>query len=469
MLSRRSAATVVAALLLGACATTRRVDPDAPIAGEGIAPPAATPGTSTFGDPAAIYQRMGLLAPASPVPFVGTVRFVATARPDSTLVLVAVSMQNRALTFARDGDRYRAAYEVRAEFRQGGRVARRFEAQQLVRVATFRETGRGDESVIFQQTLPLPPGQYSVTVAVRDGGSARSASQDASITVPQLGPAGLSSPIMVYEAVARASADSAPRLVASPRATFTFGRDTAATVYLEGYGAGASLPVRVTARGDQGALLWSDTVLLAARRGALFSGVVPVPLAPLGVGRVVTLVASRTDAPATTADAALFITFGDELPVTTFEEMLSYLRFFGGGGARIDALRKAPPTGRAAAWGEFSRATDPTPSTPQNEALRDYFQRIALANARYRDEGGNGWLSDRGRVYVTVGDPDQIYQQGGGDMNARGRAQVWEYRDEGVQLVFVDQTGFGRWRLTPRGEADLRSLAQRRAPGRRAE
>ena len=468
MLSRRPAATVVAALLLGACATQRRVDPDAPIPGQGVAPPAAAAGASTFGEPAAIYQRMGLLAPAAPVPFVGAVRFVATARPDSTLALLAVSLQNRALTFVRDGDRYRAAYEVRAEFRQGGRVARRVEAQQLVQVASYRETSRGDESVIFQQTLPLPPGQYTLSVAVRDGGSARSASQDAAVTVPQLRPAGLATPVIVYEATARASADSAPRLVASPRASFTFGRDTAATVYLEGYGAGASLPVRLTARGDQGALLWADTVRLAARGGALFSGVVPVPLAPLGVGRVVTLVASRDDAPATTSDAPLFVTFGDELPVTTFEEMLSYLRFFGSR-ARIDALRKAPPTERAAAWGAFSRATDPTPSTPQNEALRDYFQRIALANARYRDEGGNGWLSDRGRVYVTVGDPDQIYQQGGVDMNARGRAQVWEYRAERVQLVFVDQSGFGRWRLTQQSEAELRALVLRRAPGRGAD
>jgi GWxTD domain-containing protein len=345
-------------------------------------------------------------------------------------------------------------------------VVRRVEADQVVRVATFRETSRGDESVIFQQTLPLAPGQYTLSLAVRDGGSARSSVQEVALVVPQLGPNTLSSPITVYEATPRLSTDSAPRIVASPRATFTFGRDTTARVYLEGYGGpstAAAVPVRLTALGDRGAQLWTDTASLA-RRGPLFSGVIPVPLAPLGVGRVVTLVARRTDSRDSTR-TPMFVTFGDELPVTTFEDMLGYLRYFGAP-SRLDALRRAPANGRAAAWAELLRATDPVPATPQNEALRDYFGRIAQANVRFRDEGGGGWLTDRGMVYVTLGDPDQIYQQGGADVNTRGRAQIWEYRDDRVQIVFVDQSGFGRWRLTPASENEFRMLARRREQSR---
>ena len=463
MMSRPLTGLLTAALLLSACAGRQRVDPNAP----GGTPPGGTPARTgaagLFADAASVYQRMGLIAPAAPVPFVGSVRYVATARPDTTLTLLAVSLQNRALTFARDNDRYRAVYEVRAEFRQGTQVVRRIEAEQVVRVATFRETSRSDESVIFQQTLPLAPGQYTLSLAVRDGGSARSSVQEATVTVPRMGPNGLSSPITVYEATPRLSTDSAPRLVASPRATFVFGRDTTARVYLEGYGVGAgagasAVPVRLTVVGDRGAQLWTDTASLA-RRGPLFSGVIPVPLAPLGVGRVVTLVAHRTDSRDSTR-APLFVSFGDELPVTTFEDMLGYLRYFSAP-ARLAALRKASPDGRAAAWGEFLRGTDPVPATPQNEALRDYFGRIAQANVRFRDEGG-GWLTDRGMVYVTLGDPDQIYQQGGVDVNTRGRAQVWEYRDDRVQLVFIDQSGFGRWRLTPSSENEFRMLARRR-------
>ena len=161
MSPRRIAGLLTATILLSACAGSRQIDPDAPDA-------RGTPQGSTRGrtgasgsglsDASGIYQRMGLIASNAPVPFVGAVRYVGTASPDTTLVLLAISLANRALTFARDDDRYRAVYEVRAEFRQGTQLARRIEAQQVVRVANFREVSRGDESVIFQQTLPLAPG-----------------------------------------------------------------------------------------------------------------------------------------------------------------------------------------------------------------------------------------------------------------------------------------------------------------------
>jgi GWxTD domain-containing protein len=462
MSSRRIASLLTAAPLLLACAGRQQIDPDEPPSLDAPRTVAGRPGgTGGVGsiDAAGIYQRMGLIVtPNAPVPFVGTVRYVATGRPDSTLALLALSMANRALTFSRDNDRYRAVYEVRAEFRQGTQPARRIEAQQEVRVASYREISRGDESVIFQQTLALAPGQYTLSLAVRDVGSARSSVQDVAITVPRFGPTSLASPVAVYEATPRASTDSAPRLVATPRSTFTFGRDTAAAVYLEGYGTGAALPLRLTLLGDRDAALWTDTVSLA-RRGALFSGLVRVPLAPLGVGRVVTLVAERSDT-RESARAPMFVSFGDELPITTFEDMLGYLRFFGPANGR-ESLRNAPAAGRAAAWAEFLRTTDPTPSTPQNEALRDYFVRVGQANARYREEGGQGWLTDRGRVYVTLGDPDQRLEQGDQTVTQRGRAQIWVYHQHGLQLVFVDQTGFGRWRLTTSSESEFESIASR--------
>jgi GWxTD domain-containing protein len=393
---RRTAGIALAALVLPACAGRQRVDPDAALDDVlGTAPDGAAllrgGAGGGFGDASAVYQRMGLLAPGAPMPFVGTVRFLAGPRPDSTLALLAVSLQNRALTFVREDDRYRAVYEVRAEFRQGARLVRRVEAQQVVRVAGFRETGRGDESVIFQQTVALAPGAYTLTVAVRDGGSARSATGEAPVTVPPLAAPGLSAPITVHEAT--------PRTRSTPRRGWWRARAppspsgaTRGRVLPRGYGADAELPVRLTARGDDGRALWTGTAPLV-RRGALLSAVVRVPLAPLGVGRVATVTAGRGDAP-DGAGTPVFVAFGDELPVTTFDEMVSYLRYFDE--ARVAALRAAPAAGRAAAWAELLRATDPAPTTPENEALRDYFGRLALANARYREEGGGGWLTDRG-------------------------------------------------------------------------
>src|SRR6202162_4647581 len=72
-------------------------------------PPAGAPAP----DVSELYRGIGLLAAPGPVAFVGKISSFASAFPDTTLVLVSISIPNRALTFTREGDRYRAPYEVK--------------------------------------------------------------------------------------------------------------------------------------------------------------------------------------------------------------------------------------------------------------------------------------------------------------------------------------------------------------------
>ena len=62
----------------------------------------------------------------------------------------------------------------------------------------------------------------------------------------------------------------------------------------------------------------------------------------------------------------------------------------------------------------------------------------------------------------ALGDPDNIHDSGLQDPNARVRQQVWEYRALRLQLVFIDQTGFGRWRLSSSGRAELENAIRRK-------
>jgi hypothetical protein len=93
--------------------------------------------------------------------------------------------------------------------------------------------------------------------------------------------------------------------------------------------------------------------------------------------------------------------------------------------------------------------------------LRDYFGRIAQANAQFREEGSHGWMTDRGRVFVTLGRPDQIFEPNVADLSQRGRTQIWDYREHRLQLLFHDQTGFGRWRMTPSSELEFEGVMRR--------
>src|SRR5262249_22148100 len=50
---------------------------------------------------------------------------------------------------------------------------------------------------------------------------------------------------------------------------------------------------------------------------------------------------------------------------------------------------------------------DPTPDTIDNEFKDDHYERIAYANEHFAS-GIPGWKTDRGRIYIMYGKPDEI-------------------------------------------------------------
>lgn len=107
-------------------------------------------------------------------------------------------------------------------------------------------------------------------------------------------------------------------------------------------------------------------------------------------------------------------------------------------------LRQAAPTDRLKAWQEFWQKKDPTPTTEENEAMVDYFKRIEYCNEHF-GKGDRGYKSDRARIYVKYGPPDQI------ESNPFERAtqpyEIWYYYNPSLQFTFVDLYGFGEYTL----------------------
>lgn len=379
------------------------------------------------------------------MPFVGNVAFLATPTNDSTNVAVAVAIANGNLTFGRETDRFRAGYTVTITLRNGAETVKQIEAHESVLVASFKEVSRLDESVIYQELLTVKPGRYNLMVNVRDDGSSKNGSDDVTLLVPALGDGTLSTPVAFARVTQRLSVDSLPRVVTNPAAMATFGRDSLIGLYVEGYSAsgGPRLPLNIAVRTQTGSTLFGDTVSIV-RRQNLYSGVLYIPVAQTGIGPVV--VSVWQNGASDTTRAPLFIGFGAEVPVASYDQMLDYLKWFTTP-AKIKALRDTAPAFRAAAWAGFVR--DNAALTGGSEALHDYFMRLNEANTRFHEEGIPGWMTDRGKVLLGLGEPDQIYEQGSTPGPTQQlHSMIWEYRSMQQQLVFNEQQEFGHWRLT---------------------
>jgi GWxTD domain-containing protein len=151
------------------------------------------------------------------------------------------------------------------------------------------------------------------------------------------------------------------------------------------------------------------------------------------------------------------VSFSQAWVITNFDEMLDLLRYFGHD-EQVSAMRKAPPGERSRLWREFYAKTDPNNSTPENEALNQYFGRIGAANTRFTDEGVPGWRTDRGEVFITLGAPDESIETTPG---TSGRVVRWTFLNYRLALFFQDETGFGRLRLTPGSRAEYERILNR--------
>lgn len=111
---------------------------------------------------------------------------------------------------------------------------------------------------------------------------------------------------------------------------------------------------------------------------------------------------------------------------------------------------------------QFWLRRDPDPDTPENEYREEYYRRIAYANEKYAS-GIPGWKTDRGRIYITFGPPDEVeshpaggpYQRPfyeGGGQTSTYPFEIWFYRflegvGNGVEIEFVDPSGTGEYRI----------------------
>jgi len=110
----------------------------------------------------------------------------------------------------------------------------------------------------------------------------------------------------------------------------------------------------------------------------------------------------------------------------------------------INEIKKAPQTEQLEKFEEFWKKRDPTPGTDKNELMDEYYRRIAYSNENFSNFK-EGWKADMGMIYIVFGPPSDI------ERHPYDRSykpyEIWYYYHINRQFVFVDETGFGDYRL----------------------
>lgn len=366
------------------------------------------------------------------------------------------------ILFQRGPDGYRAAYEIRVVFRRskGGAQAAGDVFQRELRVPTYEETRSRGDDIVDHVTISAPAGKYGVEVVIRDLVAEREAGTVLSVEIPAEAESklwftdlslGVAKPGPVDPADPRSSLDPNPsrRYTDNAAGMAVFGEIVDSRPDAE-RGADYRLSYRVT-NDIQATLFHADTVI--ARR----EGRTPFLLRP-GVGTLVPgsyRFVVELSRPAPTGK-------GGKKPTPVARErsfdvapsvssiladprgsidVLKYIATSEESGA-MDKLKTEEE--RQAFWVDFWKRRDPTPDTPQNEAMDEFYQRVLYANQHF-SVGTAGWRTDMGRIYIIHGKPDEVVRR---PFNFdRPPEEVWYYYRERKTYVFVDRDGFGRYVL----------------------
>ncbi len=397
--------------------------------------------------PVAAAAKAGETRAVAPLFGDGPPRFGADLRshltPGGTALTFDLECPYAELQFIRVPAGYGASLRVTVVFRRsredqaGGDVG-----EERIVVATFEATRDPAARVRFRRTFTLAPGDYRVEVTLEDLNGGRRSRALGEIRVPEFAIGGLGLGDLEFGFCALDST-----FVALPSRRYEADLDrlcVRGTIY-DRRTEGGLRPVRVhhevRSEGDETVARGDTTIEVAHEAQFLLRPSV----SELFLGTYTLEVEAREGNRTWRAERPFEVetlTLPRGQSYATVVEIVSYVAT----DPEYDELRKAGSDAeRQAAWDRFWARRDPSPDTPRNESMIEFFRRVRFANRNFAGQSVAGWRTDQGRIYVRHGTPDQIEERPA--TFHEPPVQVWHYYQLNRRYVFADREGFGRYEL----------------------
>ena len=360
-------------------------------------------------------------------------------------------MPNDEIQFVKYGSEFKASYEISLRLTDSdGNPALEQTWTERPNCQSFDETtSRGISSSVQRQFI-VQPGKYSLQVVVTDSETQRSYNAEREFTARNYSDSSSCSmsDIMLLNASSEISGKRTimPNIngnVESVKDSFP--------VFYEIYfpNRADSVFAATELSGYKGKIFYSSSSWLRnSQRTESIVNEIPKDSLPMGFYELsVTLRdSSSKGAPVVAKASCQFSNHFPELPLTITDlnkaaDELMYIAK----GSTIDSIKDAPNDfEKEKLFLHFWQKYNTNPSSSRNPLMYEYYDRVAYANKHF----GNyfaGWKSDMGMIYILYGPPNSVDRHPF-EINSKPY-EVWYYYQRNVNFVFVDQTGFGDYRL----------------------
>ncbi len=391
---------------------------------------------------------------------VGMPRFffeVAGAAADSvdrSRLYISVKVSNDELQYLKVEDHFEAKYDVDLIVldRNGNQVKSKSCRQRSI-VKTYEQTNSNELMNHFMTQLDLPPGKYEVICKLTDVDSKKTVTRSKKVTLQDFSTSGINISDILFVEDEQFQLSSSQQT--SPLNIKSSGKIMKQLfAYFEIYNSrpANSYKISYNIRDFRNRKVNKDKKITVARTGFRTKVFLPIPTQKLSTAQY-RLEVSVADANQKKKKSRVFQLRGLHVPVfiTNIDQAIDQLRYIANK-KDIEKIRKAPKGQKGKYFQEFWKHMDPTPGTPVNELMEEYYRRVEVANrefSRFRA----GWKTDMGMIYIIFGAPDDVERQPynifSNPYSARQvyAYEIWYYYDIQRRFIFADFQGFGDYSL----------------------
>ncbi len=368
----------------------------------------------------------------------------------SSRVDVYVQIPYDVLQFVKTNDRYTAKYEITMNVldKNNSSISEKIWTEE-VKVPLFEYTGSKKAYSLTQRSVEIVPGIYTLKIQMRDSESGKISAFIKKVVVDNYSRSNLSlSDIML---VSRIAADGERRRIV-PNISGNIGENNNAfSVFFEVYSSNAedSLEFRYVILDGTGKPLLdknqpykmhgNKSQIIARFDSAQY------PLGTYSIRIEVRSTNRSSDEPLTTKDRTFTVHWGDlpiaisdlDLAIKQMQYILKDEEYSKITEAKTDSEKKK-------FFDEFWKKRDPNVNTTRNEYMEEYYSRVEYANKSFTHYQP-GWRTDMGMVFIIFGSPNNV-ERHPFDIDTKPY-EIWSYYDYNRSIVFIDDTGFGDYRL----------------------
>ena len=381
--------------------------------------------------------------------------------PGKVRLEVYYQIYNAVLNFAKKDDNFEAQYEVAVKvYNDNEELVDSYHQSKTVLVPNEVKAKSRYDYRTSQVNFDLPPGKYTMNLVLSDPSSRQVQNQQFKLKLKDMGSKQPTlSDIELVQAVDKSS-DSGSKefdkgsLLVVPSVTHIYGNDDKLRLlfYVELYRGTDSTPdvrVETMLRHSVKGMVYRDSLTSEFTEPTVrqFREISLDSLIPGRYELSVTLLGKR--AKKLYVEYRYFTIFLSQNALLKYDykSILGQLGIIATN-EEMDVLKKAETyPDRLSAFNAFWDGRDPTPGTSVNEAKDEFYRRVNIANQNFTHMYRQGWKTDRGRIYIIYGEPDQVDDYP--VVPNMHPYQEWHYYrgSKYRKFVFVDVNEDGDYRL----------------------